>query len=361
MDSDEFLDLTDHLGKKPDECLEFLSSVQASGWVKLKDREADSKLGLGRISQCHFLGDDGKTCQIYEARPTQCYSFPYWPRLIESKEAWDEEAVVPDDVQGKHWSASSGGCEGMNHPESNRAEFKEIKVNSELYKAYHSTFFEDTTLIKNEDEHTATFMGIVDVKNSVKQVTKSWVENFVMKYDLCPFASSVFVGNTIRYRTFMNSEANEAYLLSWLRAEILHLLAVPESQCSTTLLMFPFAFKDFKGFHQLSEYIEDEFLPSIEDELLGPISELSGEPLPDIQLAFFHPNFQWAGEADDAPINFEKKAPFPTINILRAARVRAWADGERTEDIGNSNSVNLETAGTDTLKDEFVRLITSSF
>ena len=166
MDSDEFLDLTDHLGKKPDECLEFLSSVQASGWVKLKDREADSKLGLGRISQCHFLGDDGKTCQIYEARPTQCYSFPYWPRLIESKEAWDEEAVVPDDVQGKHWSASSGGCEGMNHPESNRAEFKEIKVNSELYKAYHSTFFEDTTLIKNEDEHTATFMGIVDVKNS---------------------------------------------------------------------------------------------------------------------------------------------------------------------------------------------------
>ena len=41
-----------------------------------------------------------------------------------------------------------------------------------------------------------------------------------------------------------------------------------------------------------------------------------------IQLAFFHPAFAWAGTEHNEPINFEKRAPFPTINLLRAKRVR---------------------------------------
>ena len=74
---------------------------------------------------------------------------------------------------------------------------------------------------------------------------------------------------------------------------------------------------------------------------------------PSTQLAFFHPGFAWAkkkgtpagrgdepnrcetneidndddyDDDDDEAINYEKRAPFPTINLLRVAQVRAMAD-----------------------------------
>lgn len=42
------------------------------------------------------------------------------------------------------------------------------------------------------------------------------------------------------------------------------------------------------------------------------------------QLAFFHPSFMWADTDFDEPLNYEKRAPFPTINLLRAAKIREF-------------------------------------
>ena len=55
------------------------------------------------------------------------------------------------------------------------------------------------------------------------------------------------------------------------------------------------------------------------------------EPLPEIQLAFFHPGFQWADAEEHDPLNFEKRAPFPTINLLRAAKIRDYANEQKTK------------------------------
>jgi Fe-S-cluster containining protein len=33
-----------------------------------------------------------KGCAVYEARPRQCRTFPFWPANLESREAWDEAA-----------------------------------------------------------------------------------------------------------------------------------------------------------------------------------------------------------------------------------------------------------------------------
>lgn len=51
-----------------------------------------------RTYDCVFLKD--KKCQIYQVRPTQCRTFPYWPSTLESPEAWREAA--------RH-------CEGIRH------------------------------------------------------------------------------------------------------------------------------------------------------------------------------------------------------------------------------------------------------
>ncbi len=40
---------------------------------------------------CIFLKDQ-KLCTIYEQRPKQCSTYPFWPSITKSKESWEEEA-----------------------------------------------------------------------------------------------------------------------------------------------------------------------------------------------------------------------------------------------------------------------------
>ncbi|CAM9598793.1 unnamed protein product, partial [Phaeothamnion confervicola] len=87
---------------------EYVSGEPVDGWVRLRDR--DNAAGG---QSCCFLADDGKTCTIYEVRPEQCRTYPWWPRLLRSREAWEAEAVVPDGQPGRQWTADGGGCEGI--------------------------------------------------------------------------------------------------------------------------------------------------------------------------------------------------------------------------------------------------------
>ena len=41
-------------------------------------------------AQCHFLNAGG--CSIHPVKPTQCRLYPYWPELVEDRQAWQEEA-----------------------------------------------------------------------------------------------------------------------------------------------------------------------------------------------------------------------------------------------------------------------------
>ena len=112
FDTEEFNNLANHLKLPPEDVLSFYAAEVQSGWVKLKDKE---KANPNDLEQCIFLDQDGKKCTIYEARPLQCSTYPWWPRLIVNEQEWEKEAVVPMEVQGgKHWTAEAGGCEGIN-------------------------------------------------------------------------------------------------------------------------------------------------------------------------------------------------------------------------------------------------------
>lgn len=58
---------------------------------------------------CVFL--KGNKCQIYSVRPTQCRTFPWWPRNLKSEKAWKEAAQ---------------SCEGIN-PEAPLVPFDVIE------------------------------------------------------------------------------------------------------------------------------------------------------------------------------------------------------------------------------------------
>ena len=50
---------------------------------------------------CPFL-DEANRCSIQEVKPWQCSAYPFWPEVMSSEEAWEEEARF---------------CEGMNRGE----------------------------------------------------------------------------------------------------------------------------------------------------------------------------------------------------------------------------------------------------
>jgi len=385
LDTDEFADLCYSLKLSHEEVLDKYSDQIMSGWVKLKNKPAEK--GADEADRCIFLDEDGRKCTIYESRPVQCRTYPYWPKLLFNSSAFTAQAVMPDDApSGPYWSATAGGCEGINHANATKVSPKQIHRNAALYEAYTDQF----PFMESGDDKQR-LLGKLGVISNVVKASRAWVSDFVLRYNLCPFAADVFKESRVRYRVFFGGSDDVAKVVERVRFEMLALLTAKEEDVATTLLMLPFAFSSFDDFHRLSLELEDALLPIIERELQGPLpltttttttttasaeagiaegksktnrllsrskpkDKMGSEP--DIQLAFFHPSFEWDNtEEFNSPINFEKRAPFPTINLLRAARIRDWANGAKTTRIANSNADVLGRAGGEQLSEEFERII----
>ena len=46
---------------------------------------------MGKDGRCIFLGKDNG-CKVYEARPVQCRTYPFWPEVVNSRTSWTREA-----------------------------------------------------------------------------------------------------------------------------------------------------------------------------------------------------------------------------------------------------------------------------
>ena len=82
-------------------------------WVRLLDQSSTSS---GVDHGCIFLNEDN-TCQIYEARPIQCSTYPFWPNILASRAAWNNEVRRADHDDDRRdlplWTLENGGCEGL--------------------------------------------------------------------------------------------------------------------------------------------------------------------------------------------------------------------------------------------------------
>jgi hypothetical protein len=142
---------------------------------------------------------------------------------------------------------------------------------------------------------------------TVVAATREWLEKAVIGLNLCPFAKPAHLRNQIRY--CVSAAETEEQLLAELRSELRLLHSADPEVVETTLLMVPRMFADFPEFNP--------FLDSAEaclDEL-GLVGE--------IQLASFHPAYQFAGTEADDVTNFTNRSPFPTLHLLREASVEA--------------------------------------
>ena len=137
--------------------------------------------------------------------------------------------------------------------------------------------------------------------DTVSEHTKQWLEKAVIGLNLCPFAKAPHVKNLVR---IVVSEARHLDgFLEDLDRELQLLGNTPASELETTLLVHPTLFPDFETFNQMLEIADDAV---VENELEGIV-----------QIAPFHPDFQFEGtEADDIS-NYTNRSPYPTLHLIR--------------------------------------------
>jgi len=135
--------------------------------------------------------------------------------------------------------------------------------------------------------------------------TQRWLERAVIGLNLCPFAKAVHVKRQIRYVVTAAATADE--LLAELRHEIERLGQANPEAIETTLLIHPRVMTDFLDFHL--------FLKEADAALrgLGQAGRL--------QIASFHPAYEFAGSAPDDVANCTNRSPYPTLHLLREASI----------------------------------------
>jgi hypothetical protein len=127
----------------------------------------------------------------------------------------------------------------------------------------------------------------------------------VIGLNLCPFAQRVFKTDKIRFA--VSQAETEPRLLGDLARELEYLTVTPITSVETTLLIHPHVlahFPDYNDFLDRAERLIEE---------LG----LRGT----IQLASFHPEYQFAGTDVGAVENYTNRSPHAMLHLLREVSI----------------------------------------
>jgi uncharacterized protein len=160
--------------------------------------------------------------------------------------------------------------------------------------------------------------------------TQLWLERAVIGLNLCPFAKAEHVHSRIHYRV-SDARTTDA-LAQHLQEEITFLLAADPVKTETTLLIHPQVLGDFLDYN--------DFLAEADAVLERTDAEMQ------LQIASFHPHYQFAGTEADAIENYTNRSPYPMLHLLREDSVeRAVAAFTDTAQIYERNIATLRQLG----------------
>jgi len=170
-------------------------------------------------------------------------------------------------------------------------------------------------------------------KTSPEQIiarTRSWLEKAVIGLNLCPFAKAVHVHDQIRYAVSMASTPQELH--DNLISELQKLNEADPKEIDTTLLIHPFVLTNFLDYNDFLDIAD----AALEDLGLG------GQ----IQIASFHPQYQFAGTKTDDIDNCTNRSPYPILHLLRESSIeRAVAAFPDAGEIYNRNIATMRRLG----------------
>lgn len=162
------------------------------------------------------------------------------------------------------------------------------------------------------------------------QRTREWVEKAVVGLQLCPFAVPVHRAGLIHYE--ISEQTDTVGLLQDLERALLTLHQTPAQEMETTLLIHPRALLDF---HEYNDFLD------LADALVESL-DLTGE----LQVASFHPQYQFAGTQPDDIENYTNRSPYPMLHLLRETSIsRAVAGALDADAISDRNIRTLRRLG----------------
>ena len=171
---------------------------------------------------------------------------------------------------------------------------------------------------------------MTDEQVQAQRDTQAWLERAVIGLNLCPFAKAVHVKRQVRYVVCESVAEDE--ILQLVEQELKFLAEVDPLQSETTLLVLPNALPDFMDFN--------DFVGEAEQVLAD--LDLEGT----LQVASFHPDFQFAGTSEDDITNFTNRSPYPTLHLIREASIdRAVAAFPEADVIWQTNMQTMEELG----------------
>ncbi|WP_261998105.1 DUF1415 domain-containing protein [Stenotrophomonas sp. Ste96] len=160
--------------------------------------------------------------------------------------------------------------------------------------------------------------------------TRKWLEQIVIGLNLCPFAKAVYVKDQVRF--VLSDATTPEALVEELAEELILLRDTPAEQIDTTLIVHPDVLTDFLEYN--------DFL----DNADAAIEALDLQGI--LQVASFHPQYQFAGVAPDDVSNYTNRAPYPTLHLLREDSVeRAVAAFPDPDVIVERNIETLDKLG----------------
>ena len=141
--------------------------------------------------------------------------------------------------------------------------------------------------------------------DAVEAGVRRWLERAVIGLNLCPFAKAVYVKQQVRI--VVSDASTERALLEQLGEELALLRDTPADDIDTTLLVHPRVLGDFLDYN---DFLGDA-------DALVEAMDLEGV----LQVASFHPDYQFADSAADDPENLTNRAPWPILHLLREASI----------------------------------------
>ena len=136
---------------------------------------------------------------------------------------------------------------------------------------------------------------------TVTDHTRQWLEKAVIGLNLCPFAKAPHVKNLVRISVSQARHLDG--FLEDLDRELQLLGDTPADELETTLLVHPALFPDFDTFNQMLDIAD----AAVVDNGLEGI----------VQIAPFHPDFQFEGTDSDDISNYTNRSPYPTLHLIR--------------------------------------------
>jgi hypothetical protein len=165
---------------------------------------------------------------------------------------------------------------------------------------------------------------------NIVKITRRWLDQMVIGLNLCPFSYSVIAQDQVYYA--ICDATTDAQLKQFYVNELQRLLGADENDIATTLLMFTQGLEVFDDYLNLLDWFQ---------QLLEQ-AELTEH----VQLASFHPQYQFEGVAADDLSHFTNRSPYPTIHLLRQAQItKSLAHVVDTEKVYIDNIKTLNKLG----------------